>query len=200
MKLGGSVRWARGVILGTLAAGCAGAGVNNAPTRDPDVRVTDQRLLSVPFFPDNTDQCGPSSLASVLSFWGTPTAPGDLKSEIYLAQVKGSLPMDLMLAAQNRGFKAHLYNGSLEDVKVELSRGHPLVAFLNRGFLFAPMGHFVVVSGFDEVRQGFYVHSGLSKNKFMRYGSFWRNWKKTQQTTLLILPPDRDQESLHAGP
>src|ERR1035437_3930060 len=66
-------------------------------------------VLQVPFFADHTDQCGPSVVASVLSFWGTPMTPSELKQEIYVTHLKGSLAIDLMLAAQNHGFKAHLY-------------------------------------------------------------------------------------------
>jgi hypothetical protein len=180
-------------------AGCAGYHVQHGWNfkTDPKSSVSDGRMLDVPFFPDKTDQCGPSALASVLSFWGPPVEPRVLKKEIYLAQLKGSLPIDLLLAAQNRGFEARLYNGSIDDLKSELRKGHPLVAFLNRGFDFFPIGHYVVVSGYDEAREGLYVDSGSAKDQFVRYKCFLRNWDKTQRSTLLILPRGRDAKSLH---
>ena len=100
-----------------------------------------------------------------------------------MAQLKGSLSIDLLLAAQNRGFKAHLYNGSIEDLKSELRKGHPLVAFINRGFDFFPIGHYVVISGYDEARRGLYIHSGTTENRFVSYRSFLRNWDQTQRST-----------------
>jgi ABC-type bacteriocin/lantibiotic exporter with double-glycine peptidase domain len=156
-------------------------------------------VLQVPFFPDHTDQCGPSVVASVLTFWGTPATPSELKREVYTSQLKGSLSIDLMLAAQKRGFKAHLYSGSVEDLKSELGKGHPVIAFLNRGYDFLPVGHYVVINGFDDARQGLYIHSGTKKNKFITYKRFAGFWNKTQRSTLLILPPDHDKESSHAG-
>ncbi|MGH7220236.1 MAG: hypothetical protein ACREI1_07895, partial [Nitrospiraceae bacterium] len=57
----------------------------------------------VPFFPDGTEQCGPATLASVLTYWGIPSEPAVLKVEIYRPQLRGTLPMDLLLAAQARG-------------------------------------------------------------------------------------------------
>ena len=51
--------------------------------------------LDVPFFPDTTDQCGPASLASVLNYWGKTVSPAELKSDVYLSSLKGTLPMDL---------------------------------------------------------------------------------------------------------
>ncbi len=156
-------------------------------------------VLQVPFFPDHADQCGPSVVASVLTFWGTPVTPSELKQEIYTARLKGSLSIDLMLAAQKHGFKAHLYSGSVEDLKSELGKGHPVIAFLNRGYDFLPVGHYVVINGYDDARQGFVIHSGMKKNKFISYKSFSGYWNKTQRSTLLILPPEHDHESSHAG-
>ena len=156
-------------------------------------------LLQVPFFPDHADQCGPSVVASVLTFWGTPVTPTEIKQEIYTAHLKGSLSIDMMLAAQRRGFKAHLYSGSPEDLKSELGKGHPVIAFLNRGFTFLPVGHYVVINGFDDARQGLIIHSGMYKNKFISYKRFSSFWDKTQHSTLLILPSAIDKDSPHAG-
>ena len=156
-------------------------------------------VLQVPFFPDHTDQCGPSVVASVLSFWGTRVTPVELKQEIYTAHLKGSLSVDLLLAAQNHGFKAHLYSGSAEDLKAELAKGHPVIAFLNRGFDFLPVGHYVVINGYDDARQGFIVHSGMNQNKFISYKRFSGFWDKTQRSTLLILPPEQDIGTAHEG-
>ncbi len=192
-----STRLIQVAFLCLWVSGCASFQIKNSPEPEKGGPVKEQRLLSVPFFPDHTDQCGPSALASVLTFWGHPIDPLVLKKEIYVAHLKGSLSIDLLLAAQHRGFKACLYNGSIDDLKAELNKGHPLVAFINRGYDFLPIGHFVVVSGYDEARQGLYVHSGLVKNQFIRYGSFLKNWDKTQRSTLLILPSDQDKGSLN---
>ncbi len=158
----------------------------------------ERRQLDVPFFPDRTDQCGPSALASVLAFWGHPVDSSALKKEVYTARLKGSLPVDLLLAAQNAGFKAHLYDGSLPDMRAELVAGHPLIAFLNRGTSLLPVGHYVVITGFDEKRQGVYLHSGSRQNDFVPYKRFSKDWNKTDRSTLLILPPNEDRKSPHA--
>jgi len=142
----------------------------------------------VPFFPDDTDQCGPATLASLLTYWGVPTTPPALKEEIYLPRLGGTLPIDLLLAAQARGLKAEFYSGSLDNVRAELEAGHPLVAFLNLGYAVFPQGHYVVITGFDDQRRGLYVHSGLEQDVFLPYERFLRSWEKTGRWTLLILP------------
>ena len=193
----GLLRVISGILLGIGTAGCAGWSLGPGWSLGSDSKLSsgDRRLLDVPFFPDKTDQCGPSALASILSFWGRAVEPAALKKEIYLAHLKGSLPIDLLLAAKKRGFEARLYGGSIDDLKSELGKGHPLVAYINRGFNLFPIGHYVVVCGYDEPRRGFFIHSGLSKNRFMSYRSFLRSWNKTQRSTLLILPPAHDEES-----
>lgn len=170
-------------LVGALLIGCTGPSVSSSEPAAP-------RLLSVPFFPDDTDQCGPATLASVLTFWGVPTEPLTLKQEIYLPKLKGALPIDLAEAARARGLEAKAYRGSLDDVKAEVMAKHPLVAFLNLGTSFFPRGHYVVVTGFDDHQQGLYLHSGLEQNAFMPYDQFLRHWQKTGRWTLLVLPRD----------
>src|SRR6185295_1765251 len=161
-------------------AGCAG--IQQQPLREGPPQANDRRFLDVPFFPDRSDQCGPSVLASVLTFWHHPVDPPTLKKEIFLAHLKGSLPMDLLLAAKSRGFKAHLYNGSIEDLKYELGLGLPMIAYVTSGFDFFPIGHYVVITGYDEARQGLTLHSGMKKDRFMSFRSFLGDWVKTERS------------------
>src|SRR5690348_10916760 len=70
-------------------------------------------FLNVPFFPDKTDQCGPATLAEVLTFWGKSVQPQELSKEMYLAKLHGTLPMDLLLTAKKHGLKAEMTKGNL---------------------------------------------------------------------------------------
>lgn len=146
--------------------------------------------IAVPFFPDDTDQCGPATLASVLTYWGLQTDPVALKKEIYLPRLKGTLPLDLLLAAQARGLNAEAYEGDLDNVKAELDVGHPLVVLLDLGFALFPQGHYVVVTGYDDELRGLYVHSSLERDVFLPYERFLRSWNKTGRWTLLVVPPE----------
>lgn len=145
-------------------------------------------MLGVPFYPDKTDQCGPSALASVLAFWGRPAEPRELKREIYVAKLGGSLPMDLLIAARARGLAAEMSSGSLSRLKEDLDAGRPVVAFVNLGWRFLPIGHFMVVTGYDEERRGVYAHSGLKKDAFLSYGKFMKQWDRTGRWALVVAP------------
>ena len=142
-------------------------------------------LLGVPFFPDKTDQCGPSALASLLSYWGRPADLADLRREIYLDKLGGALPMDLLIAARAHGLAATMSSGSLEALKADLDAGRPVVAFVNLGLKLVPIGHFLVVTGYDEARGGIYAHTGAEKNSFIPYARFRKQWERTGRWTLV---------------
>lgn len=145
--------------------------------------------LVVPFFSDNTDQCGPATLASLLTYWGISSDPRTLKGEIYLRRIRGTLSIDLLLAAQSRGLQAEGMGGTLAQIKIELAADHPVIALLNLGWASYPQGHYVVVTGYDEHRQGMYVHSGSARDVFVPYTLFLAKWEKTGRWMLRIRPP-----------
>ena len=145
----------------------------------------------VPFFPDGTDQCGPATLASVFTYWGIPSEPAVLKAEIYRPQLGGTLPIDLLLAAQARGLQTEGSSGTLESLKTELDAHHPVVALLNLGWAVFPQGHYVVITGYDERQQGIYMHSGLARDLFVSYTQFFIYWEKTGRWMLRLQPMER---------
>jgi len=145
----------------------------------------------VPFFPDGTDQCGPATLASVLTYWGIPSEPAVLKVEMYRTQLGGTLPIDLLLAAQARGLQTEGSSGTLESLKTELDAHHPVVALLNLGWAVFPQGHYVVITGYDERQQGIYMHSGLARDLFVSYTQFFIYWEKTGRWMLRLQPMER---------
>ena len=184
-----------------LVSGCAGQ-LKVMPQPQDDSRTFGQplsrergsspsgsrQLQSVPFYPDKTDQCGPATLASVLAFWGTQIEPDSLKAEVYVTKVKGSLPIDLLLTAQSHGFQAETFPGDFERIKAEIEAGHPLIAFVNLGSTIYPRGHYVVITGYDDGKQGLYIHSGLTPNALVSYDQFFKDWEKTGRWILKILP------------
>ncbi|MCR4295071.1 MAG: C39 family peptidase [Elusimicrobia bacterium] len=145
--------------------------------------------LDVPFFPDGTDQCGPSALASVLGYWGRPAAPSVLREELYRANLKGALTVDMLLAAEARGLSTEMADGGLERIKRELDAGHPLIAFIDVGFKAYPIGHYLVITGYDDGRRTLFAHSGKKRDRRISYAKFDRLWEKTNRWTLLMLPP-----------
>ena len=169
---------AASLLIATLV-GCA-APVRRSP-QDEGVR------LDVPYYSDEAGRRGPAALASLLSFWDRPTEPRELRDEVRRPRQEGTLPVDLLLAAQARGLQARSYQAAVDDVKTELKLGHPVLAFVDLG-AWLPRGSFVVITGFDDRLGGFYVHANRHANRFVEYRSFMSRWDKTGRWALLITP------------
>lgn len=175
-------------LAGVLfAAACAHAPA--PPRAAAGAAAAKPARLDVPLFPDRTDQCGPSSLAGVLKFWGKDADPTALRTEIYRSSLKGALSVDILLAAQAHGMNTVLLDG-LPAVKKHLDAGHPAIAFVNEGFSFYPIGHFMVLTGYDDSLQGVYANTDTRKNAFFPYSTFLKKWEKTDRWALVLLPPD----------
>ena len=178
-------RPALAVLAGVLLAGCAALPVPTRPDGSPLDTVV---RLTVPFFPDDSDQCGPSALAGVLAYWGRPVPPADLRREIYRSRLKGALTVDLLLAAQDRGFSAEMAEGGLDSIRLELDSGRPVIAFVDAGIALLPVGHYIVITGYDDRRRRLFAHSGMKRDLGITYDKFKREWKAAGQWALLIRP------------
>jgi ABC-type bacteriocin/lantibiotic exporter with double-glycine peptidase domain len=144
----------------------------------------------VPFFPQEELGCGPAALSSLLTYWGHPVTLEEITREIELKELKGSLPLDLELAARNHGLSASSYAGSLEDLRSHLNKKQPVIAFLNLGWRIFPQGHFVVVTGYDDILSELVMHSGDVAYDRVPVDRFLNAWSKTGRWSLLILPKE----------
>ncbi len=179
----------RGVGRGVIAAVLpwALAATVSAATPAPALPVADE-IRGLPFFPQETNGCGPAVLASVLSFWGVPVELGSLTAEVYSAALKGTLPLDLERAARRRGFTAAVRAGTLDTVRAEIAQGRPVIAFLNLGTRLFPRGHFIVIAGYDDQRRELRVHSGLHPYSRMTYEAFLASWVMTENWQMIAWP------------
>jgi ABC-type bacteriocin/lantibiotic exporter with double-glycine peptidase domain len=152
--------------------------------------VSGALIDDVPFFPQEKHLCGPASLAAVLSYYGLPLNQRDIADEVYLPDLKGTLPVDMLLYAKGRGFNATYYSGGMDDLKEQLSLGRPVILFLNLGYGFAPRGHYIVAVGYDDSAAQVIAHSGRKRARPFSYKKLERLWGRTNFATLLILPPE----------
>ncbi len=142
-------------------------------------------INSVPFYPQEDFQCGPSSLAGVLNYLGVNVTPKEIASEIYSASAKGTLDMDLLFYAQKMGLRAERYRGNIDDLKEKIRAGHPLIVLVDYGYGPIQVNHFMVVTGFND--SGIFANSGREERKFIHYKDFLRLWERTGFWTLLIM-------------
>ena len=179
--------------MSALVLGCAHSRDQGRFSSQPPQAV---QIPDVAFFPDTTDQCGPSTLAAILQFWDQDVTPAEIRSEIYLPKLKGTLPMDMVTAAESRGLRADGVNITLDALKAELLAGRPVLVYLDHGFSFYPVGHYVVVTGFDDARGGMIMNSGKHQQMLMGYRKFMKQWNRTDRWALLISRPPTIETAL----
>jgi len=174
-------------VVAALFFGCAG---NVDIVRPPGTGLF---IQGVPFFAQDEYMCGPAALASVIGFHGRSEGMEAVAKEVYSAKLKGTLPMDLLLYAKSKGFEAKYYKGSIEGLKESLERGEPLILFLNLGYSFYPVGHYVVAVGMDEAAGVVFAHSGMHREEAFTVGELEKSWSKTGYSTLLVRPKERPE-------
>lgn len=153
---------------------------------EPGRAGSDRIIEGVPFFPQETYQCGPASMAGVLNYWGIEVSSEAIAEEIYSRSAKGTLSLDMTLYASNKGLEAVQYEGCITDLKKNIDLGYPLIVLVDYGFWVYQQNHFMVVIGYN--RDGIIVNSGKEWHKVIPVKDFLKQWKKTNYWTLLIGP------------
>ncbi|HMM40198.1 MAG TPA: C39 family peptidase [Desulfovibrio sp.] len=158
-----------------------------APRVEPDALPPGRAEVSgVPFFAQEDHQCGPASLAGVLGFLGKPASPAELAAEVFRPDIRGSLGLDMALAARRRGLKARFYEGSAQDLADSLRRGAPLIVLLDNGLGPVRHLHFAVATGYGP--EGVRLNSDQDRGLVTPWDSFLNQWNKTGRWTLWIAP------------
>jgi ABC-type bacteriocin/lantibiotic exporter with double-glycine peptidase domain len=141
-------------------------------------------IPGVPFVKQETQYCGPASLASVLCFYGDPVDQHVIGKAVFMEKIKGSLITDLQDYAKGRGFEAKIGCGTPEDIKRFILQDRPVIVLVDFGFWVISRPHYLVVYGFNE--EGFIAHDGFQASKTFHYEKFQDIWKKSGSSYLLV--------------
>ncbi|MGD8688119.1 MAG: C39 family peptidase [Syntrophobacterales bacterium] len=143
-------------------------------------------IKDVPFFPQLDYQCGPASLAGVLNYYGDTVTPGEIAEAIYRQKIRGTVSLDMVLYARQRGFDSKWYEGSTDDIVRAVDSGSPLVVMIDLGFSLARAYHYMVITGYSS--QGVIANSGTTPQKLISWERFMSQWERTHNWTLLVTP------------
>lgn len=148
-------------------------------------------IRGVPFIPAREHECGPAALAEAMRFWGSSVSKEEIAEATLIPVLKGSLPFDLTAAAERRGFSARMEVGSLDGLKAWLRAGRPVILQVNFGNRLFPLGHYLLVYGYDDGRGVVLAHSSMEEEKVISYSALERAWSKTDRRAILIEPKER---------
>ena len=133
-----------------------------------------------------TGFCGPASLASVMSFYGSEIDQKTIGEAVYCEGLKGSLITDLDNYARAKGFKTQLGQGSLGDIKTFIEQKKPVIVLVDMGFWVVSKPHYLVVTGCAD--NGVIAHTGYEASRHFSDEEFVRIWKKKGSAYLVIHP------------
>jgi hypothetical protein len=174
-----------GVIV--FVSGCASD--NRYMLSDLDQQHGDVELIHTPFYPQVTDQCGPSALTAILNSSGVTVTPDDLKSRIYIPGRQGSLQIELLAATRGYGRMPYIIDTDLSSLLGEVRGGRPVLILQNLGSKRSPIWHYAVVVGYLADLKQFVLRSGDQERHVMRASQFIRAWQRAGYWGVLALRP-----------
>jgi len=175
-----------------LLVGCATPPQLSELQRQWPAQLPAQVLLTqVPFFPDDDDLCGPTTLAALVQSAGQSATPAELTPLVYLPGRQGALQLEMLAAARRQARVAYPLAPTLQTLLSEVASGHPVLVLQNLSLPFRPMWHYAVVVGYDRERQEVLLNSGLQERMPMPLSTFEHTWARSDHWAIRITPPSQ---------
>jgi tetratricopeptide (TPR) repeat protein len=178
-----------GVFLLIWLGGCATPQTQALLRTNPSQLPLQAELSEVPFYPQETHQCGPASLAMALNSAGDQVTPQELTAQVYLPGREGSLQVEMLAATRRNGMLAYVMAPKLDDVLAEVASGTPVVVLQNLALSWYPIWHYAVVVGYDLPRGEIILRSGLERRQELPLATFEHTWERAGYWAMLALPP-----------
>ncbi|HOA22732.1 MAG: C39 family peptidase [Aggregatilineales bacterium] len=174
--------------------------------------IPDEVLLTgMRHVPQGYNKCGPATMTSYLSFYGSAVTQDDVSNVIKPHPEDSNVrPDELADYARSQGFGAILrINGTLDVLKKFIAAGIPVM--IERGFDELPdegwMGHYMLMIGYSEVTGEFTAMDSywgtnrrhddpnfpVDKWEYNRFDALWQDFNRTY---IVVYTPDREAEVL----
>lgn len=172
-----------------LLGGCASTPQSRQIlTQGPGDLPVEAELTETPFFPQTQYQCGPAALATVLQAHGVQTTPEELSAQVYIPDRKGSLQIEMTVAARRHGMLPYPLQPQLMDLVTEVAAGNPVLVLQNLAFGWYPEWHYAVVIGYDTKTDNLVLRSGTTRRWITPFEVFERTWQRADYWALVLVP------------
>lgn len=179
------------------AEGSSGVGGGFVEAAPAVADIPGEALLSgVTQVPQGYNKCGPATLTSYMSFYGSAATQNEVSNVVKPhPEDSNTRPDELVEYAQRQGFGAITrINGSLDVIKRLVAAGYPVM--VERGFDELPdegwMGHYMLVVGYSEAEGEFSAIDSywgtnrrhddpsypIDKWEYTRFDSLWQDFNR----------------------
>ena len=145
-------------------------------------------LTETPFYPQTQYQCGPAALATLLETHGVKTTPEKLSKLVYIPERKGSLQIEMTVAARRHEMLPYKLEPQLIDLFTEIAAGNPVLVLQNLAFEWYTKWHYAVVIGYNADSREIILRSGSTRRWITPFEVFERTWKRADFWALVIVP------------
>lgn len=157
-----------------------------AVTARASLPPSQHHVAGVPLAESPRDECGPAALAAVLQYQGEEVTAADIGREIDLPGYHGAINLDLLLWARRRGFEAWAGEGSTYALQQAIGRELPVICMVRRRGPIADRNHFVVVRGYDNARQVWFMDAGNGSEEAVSASDFACDWGECGRWMLVV--------------
>jgi len=178
------------VIICILLYGCSSKSLLPSAT---SIQNLERSILvaDVPYFPQEEEQCGPASLATLLVHRGFDVTPDELKGKLFIPEKGGALAIELLARSRQYGLLAYTLQHKAIDLLTELEDGNPVLVLQNLGLNWLPQWHFAVAIGYDLDSNKIQLRSGKNKNYQIDFELFLKTWHRANYWAMIVLTPDK---------
>jgi hypothetical protein len=176
------------------------------PTQTPTPLPESASIKGGKYFSQHNyfNYCAPANLAMAMSYWGWDGDIKDVGAGVKpYPKDKNVMPYEMEDYARSQGLGAITrVGGDLETIKRLISAGFPVL--LEKGVFFHDlqgslswMGHYQVVTGYDDTKQKIIAQDSFIKSNYEQsYESLLTEWKGFNHTYTVLYPPEKEQEVL----
>jgi hypothetical protein len=146
--------------------------------------------------------CAPANLAMAMSYWGWDGDINDVGAGVKpYPKDKNVMPYEMEDYARSQGLGAITrVGGDMDTIKRFIAAGFPVL--LEKGVFFHDlqgslswMGHYQVVTGYDDTKQKIIAQDSFIKPNYEQsYESLLTEWKGFNHTYTVLFPPEKEQE------
>jgi uncharacterized protein YvpB len=143
-------------------------------------------IENVPIYRQPYMDCGPTSLRMVLNFYGQNLSQDEMGKARW---ERGTRVSDMESYPRTFGFAVYsYYDWKKEEMKYLLAQGYPLIALgvrppqWSKGERYSGEGHYVVVVGYDDLKNIFHVHDPNGGRKLEVSYDVFKDFHRSHQT------------------